>query len=619
MGSTPITERSSPTRTEIRTFEALPRCDGTSRQVARCLSIGERCDKDVRAEKNGRLENEISFEFTAIFAGCEGGRRGDLYTKAKEEKVVESDRKGWKEVSQRGVRRKRLMSAAIFGWDTHSEAAVCPSSRTATSISSLLQQQLERIVTIVCYDMLVDNPLQPSPFVVNPNDFSEFFNLDLLVGGSSSQQQGQGSSSSRASSNSPVPSFSALPSPPAPFLPTIVDSQATDFFNFYLDDEYTKVDPLAPPPPITGAPYDFFGAFSGLSSSGSQDESSPESGTTSTGQSPPLAIDPQLVGSPSKPMSDIDEEEEGEGGDEGDEDHDDLFAAIAPVKVGGKGKGRKGTVQSGGVQKKPIVSAVVKDSDNKDELDDWRPSPEEYKKMSSKEKRQLRNKISARNFRVRRKGESAHSSLLSNLCFLTAVAEYITTLEGDIAERDRLIDAIRTELGSTKSENSALRQEISALKKALLTGRAESPVLPPPGPIPPPVRASTTSSPLVTPNMHKDLPSSPRLASAKSFWGGSATFGGITPVHTTLIPESFAQPLANVKPVGSDRSIPASLQENINPSLNVNKVGLAAAAFGPVKGGKPGAFDAFAENNPFTMKMLDAYVDFLVLKVTTSF
>ena len=38
------------------------------------------------------------------------------------------------------------------------------------------------------------------------------------------------------------------------------------------------------------------------------------------------------------------------------------------------------------------------------EPDDWRPTPEEYKKMSSKEKRQLRNKISARNFRVRRKG-----------------------------------------------------------------------------------------------------------------------------------------------------------------------------------------------------------------------
>lgn len=38
--------------------------------------------------------------------------------------------------------------------------------------------------------------------------------------------------------------------------------------------------------------------------------------------------------------------------------------------------------------------------------DDWRPTMEEYQKMSSKEKRQLRNKISARNFRVRRKGKN---------------------------------------------------------------------------------------------------------------------------------------------------------------------------------------------------------------------
>ncbi|KAF8876819.1 hypothetical protein CPB85DRAFT_1443047 [Mucidula mucida] len=61
--------------------------------------------------------------------------------------------------------------------------------------------------------------------------------------------------------------------------------------------------------------------------------------------------------------------------------------------------------------------------------------------MTSKEKRQLRNKISARNFRVRRK-------------------EYINTLELDIAERDRFLIAIRSELDSTQSENQALRREI---------------------------------------------------------------------------------------------------------------------------------------------------------------
>ena len=122
---------------------------------------------------------------------------------------------------------------------------------------------------------------------------------------------------------------------------------------------------------------------------------------------------------------------------------------IAPVKAAGHGKSRKGTVQSGGVVKKttgslhkekespsssfasssrktsqnPVVSTAlfttslpsphtsskaeseVGDNDDDDDLPhDWRPSPEVFAKMTSKEKRQLRNKISARNFRVRRKG-----------------------------------------------------------------------------------------------------------------------------------------------------------------------------------------------------------------------
>jgi hypothetical protein len=178
--------------------------------------------------------------------------------------------------------------------------------------------------------------------------------------------------------------------------------------------------------------------------------------------------------------------------------------------------------------------------------------------------------------------------------------EYITTLEGDIAERDRLIDAIRTELGSSQSENATLRQEISALKKALLAcaDRAESPALPPPGPIPVSVPATraTTSSSLVTPNTQKDLPSSPRLAAsaAKAFWGGSTSFGGITPVHTTLIPENFIQPLANVKPLAGARAYSSVLQENINPLLNSGSLGEAAS------------FDSYAGSNPFAMKMLDA-------------
>lgn len=182
--------------------------------------------------------------------------------------------------------------------------------------------------------------------------------------------------------------------------------------------------------------------------------------------------------------------------------------------------------------------------------------------------------------------------------------EYITTLESDVAERDHLIDAIRVELGSTKSENAALQQEINALKKALLggAGRPGSPALPPPSPIPisapTPARSTASTSSLVTPNIHKDLPStSPRLA-AKAFWGGSGTtFGGVTPVHTVTIPDLLA---------GAAIKSPA-LQENINPSLNansINNVGLATLG----AAGKPAAFDSFADTNPFTMKMLDAYV-----------
>ncbi len=49
--------------------------------------------------------------------------------------------------------------------------------------------------------------------------------------------------------------------------------------------------------------------------------------------------------------------------------------------------------------------------------------------------------------------------------------EYISTLEGDIAERDHLLQVVRAQLGETQSENVALRQEIDALKKVLLSGR----------------------------------------------------------------------------------------------------------------------------------------------------
>jgi len=380
-------------------------------------------------------------------------------------------------------------------------------------------------------------------------------------------------------------------------LPIISEPNPSNWFNFSLEDDFTKTD-QSTPPPLASVPWDFL----------TLSTDSPDSGNASTGSglSPSFAIDPQLMSSSVSPEvthDRVDVKDTVENGRE-EEDEEEETVTLQPAKVGGKGKSRKGTVQSGGVQKKATISAVVRDKDDpRDDGDDWRPSPEEYKKMSSKEKRQLRNKISARNFRVRRK-------------------EYITTLEGDIAERDRLIDAIRNELGSSQSENAALKKEISTLKTALLAcaGRADSPALPPPGPIPPPsaVTRANTSSSLVTPNTQKDLPSSPRLAAsaAKAFWGGSASFGGVTPVHTTLIPENFAHPLASVKPLAGARSYSSILQENVNSLLNAGKSGLSPNAFGGLSKSTP--FDSYGEANPFSMKVLDAYLTQLRTRIAQS-
>ena len=42
--------------------------------------------------------------------------------------------------------------------------------------------------------------------------------------------------------------------------------------------------------------------------------------------------------------------------------------------------------------------------------------------------------------------------------FVLGVVEYTSTLEGDTAERDRMLDHFGTQLGSTESENLALTQ-----------------------------------------------------------------------------------------------------------------------------------------------------------------
>jgi hypothetical protein len=234
--------------------------------------------------------------------------------------------------------------------------------------------------------MLVEDPLHHSPLALGSTDLSDFVNMDLFTSQSSTTSE----------SREPSPSVSTpLFSP----LPIISEPNPSDWFNFSLEDDFVKSDPSAPTP-ITGVPWDFL----------TLSNDNPESGSTSitSGLSTSFAIDPQLMSSSvSSEASHHNSDMKGVGGRRlEEEDDEEEVVTASPIKVGGKGKSRKGTVQSGGIQKKVTISAVVRDIDDpKDDGDDWRPSPEEYKKMSSKEKRQLRNKISARNFRVRRKGE----------------------------------------------------------------------------------------------------------------------------------------------------------------------------------------------------------------------
>jgi hypothetical protein len=256
---------------------------------------------------------------------------------------------------------------------------------------------------------------------MNTLDIDQFLNADLFA---------QPSPASAASSNPSSPE-QALLTPPQP-APLAAFHEATDYSLFDDEPKAIDYDFLAPGPSALDPaifnldlPYPFMNL--------PHDQ---------------MAIDPQLVGTPAStaPVSDFDD-------DEGDDERPTPAPlTIAPIKVGGHGKARRGTVQSGGVVKKsatardkenliasafsatlpssslsitpppaagkylPKPPTILKSSskkgkakDEEDEEDDdvpqdWRPSPEVFAKMTSKEKRQLRNKISARNFRVRRKG-----------------------------------------------------------------------------------------------------------------------------------------------------------------------------------------------------------------------
>ncbi|GAA5903680.1 bZIP transcription factor [Sporobolomyces salmoneus] len=222
-----------------------------------------------------------------------------------------------------------------------------------------------------------------------------------------------------------------------------------------------------------------------------------------------------------------------------------------------------------------------------------KPDEEEYKKLSSKEKRQLRNKISARNFRHRRK-------------------EYITTLEEEISTRDTLISNLQDQVSTLRTDNSSLKSEVTLLKTkwqelldkmSSLAGSAPAPATSASTGVGLGVNASkalaggagqvqvkeeeenweldspaSTASPLPStstdttttrrtrssngiqkPNLSKDLP--PRRSN--SSWNPHGFGGGYQSVHTTLVPDfsSLASHLTNK----ASFNLP---NQSFNPNLN---------------------------------------------------
>ncbi|KAI9599586.1 hypothetical protein BDF19DRAFT_419137 [Syncephalis fuscata] len=76
------------------------------------------------------------------------------------------------------------------------------------------------------------------------------------------------------------------------------------------------------------------------------------------------------------------------------------------------------------------------------------PDEDEIRKMTPKERRQLRNKISARNFRLRRK-------------------EYIGTLEAEVKEVRNELNDCRTRCNDAEIENRALKKELNSIRDQL--------------------------------------------------------------------------------------------------------------------------------------------------------
>ncbi|GJN91065.1 hypothetical protein Rhopal_004080-T1 [Rhodotorula paludigena] len=275
-----------------------------------------------------------------------------------------------------------------------------------------------------------------------------------------------------------------------------------------------------------------------------------------------------------------------------------------------------------------------------------KPDPAEYAKLSSKEKRQLRNKLSARNFRHRRK-------------------EYITTLEDEISSRDTIIAELRDEMGVVRAENTDLRTEVTTLKEkwqdlldklsslsgppaaaapataaaglgtnpsravAASSGSApvtvkeeeglDAPSLATPAASTSSRRIGTRSGGVARPNLSKDVaPSSLARRNTGSWATAGGAGGGFMSVHTTFTPDINLADGLHAKPALAAAS-PFSTQ-SFNPALNTLSANQLAdlpaltshlrAGFSPSAGAAgaqqpqqpKGTFEDFFASNPYWLR-----------------
>ncbi|KAF9908700.1 hypothetical protein EC991_009628 [Linnemannia zychae] len=186
------------------------------------------------------------------------------------------------------------------------------------------------------------------------------------------------------------------------------------------------------------------------------------------------------------------------------------------------------------------------------------PSSTDLKKMTSKERRQLRNKISARNFRVRRKEYiyTLEGQVLQHKTEARHLREAVTLMQDENQRLKEELDTVRRQLEATTLASAAttintatfeptstdptLSSEpstpLSKENQSLLTSimnRNVSAAMNPNAKSNITLSMARPQSPILTPNLHKDVPNSSSGSTSQSSWKDKNPIM----VHRTLIPE----------------------------------------------------------------------------------